>query len=148
MPADNTHHIVLAARRRAEQARQRAIAALRRMNATGAAINFDGLAREAGVSRSWLYTQPDLRAEIERLRERRPTRSMPTVPSGQRASDASLLARLQAATERIRRLEQDNRYLRQALAEALGERRTADILGQSIGHDTPKKKSAKIIGPC
>ena len=148
MPADNTHHIVLAARRRTEQARQRAIAALRRMNATGAAINFDSLAREAGVSRSWLYTQHDLRAEIERLRERRPARSTPPVPSGQRASDASLLGRLQAATERIRRLEQDNRHLRQALAEALGERRTADILGQTIGRDTPNKKPAKIIGPC
>jgi hypothetical protein len=26
------------------------------------------VAREAGVSRSWLYSQPDLRAEIQRLR--------------------------------------------------------------------------------
>jgi hypothetical protein len=59
------------------------------MNATGAAINFDSLAREA-VSRSWLYTQHDLRTEIEQLRERRPARSMPTVPNAQRASDAAL----------------------------------------------------------
>jgi len=148
MPADNTHHIVLAARRRAEQARQRAVTALRRMNTTGAAINFDSLAREAGVSRSWLYTQHDLRAEIEQLRQRRPARSMPPVPSRQRASDASLLGRLQAATDRIRSLEHDNRHLRQALAEALGERRTADILGQTIGRDTPNNKPAKITGPC
>jgi hypothetical protein len=146
MRADNAHHIVLAARRRAEQARQRAITALRRMNATGAAINFDSLAREAGVSRSWLYTQRDLRSEIERLRERRAARSRPTVPIGQRSSDASLLNRLHAANHHIRRLENENRYLRQALAEALGERRAADIFDQTPRSDTPNKKQQKIIG--
>jgi len=56
MPADNAHHLVLAARHRAEQTRQRAIAALRRMDASGEAINFDSLARKAHISRSWLYT--------------------------------------------------------------------------------------------
>ena len=35
MRADNSRHIVAAARRRAEQARQRAITTLRRMDATG-----------------------------------------------------------------------------------------------------------------
>lgn len=47
MPADNSHHIVAAARRRAEQTRQRAIAALRHMDATGQRISFDAVAREA-----------------------------------------------------------------------------------------------------
>ncbi len=37
----------------------------------GLPITFDALAREARVSRSWLYNQPDLRAEVERLRARR-----------------------------------------------------------------------------
>jgi hypothetical protein len=148
MPADNAHHLVLAARRRAEQARQRAITALRRMDAIGEAVNFDSLARKAGVSRSWLYTQADLRAEIEQLRQRRPEASAAAVPSRQRASDASLLRRLQAATDRIRRIEDDNRHLRHALAEALGERRTANIIGQTNRRDTPNKKDAKIIGPC
>jgi hypothetical protein len=147
MPADNAHHLVLAARRRAEQARQRAIAALRRMDATGEAINFDSLARQAGVSRSWLYTQADLRADIEQLRQRRSPASAAAVPGRQRASDASLLRRLQAAIDRIRKLEADNRLLHHALAEALGERRTANILGQATRRDTPNKKNTKIIGP-
>jgi hypothetical protein len=118
------------------------------MHAAGHPINFDSLAREAGVSRSWLYTQQDLRAEVERLRERRPAPPTPAVPNRQRASDASLLRRLQAATERIRQLDEDNRYLRRALAEALGERRTAHILGPATRRDTPNKKTPKIIGPC
>jgi hypothetical protein len=117
------------------------------MDATGTAITFETLAREAGVSRSWLYTQPDLKAEIERLRVRR--RSVPAarpVPDRQRASDASLLRRLEAVTKRNRQLESENRELREALALALGERRTADLPGRS--GDTPRKKFSNVIGPC
>jgi hypothetical protein len=69
------------------------------MHTTGQPINFDSLAREAGVSRSWLYTQQDLRAEVQRLRQRRPARPTPAVPDRQRATEASLLRRLQAATD-------------------------------------------------
>jgi len=133
MQADNSHHIVAAARRRAEQTRQRAIAALRHMDATGQRISFDAVAREAGVARSWLHTQEDLRSEIERLRQQHPA---PSPPQRQRASDPSLLRRLEAATTRIRHLEADNQRLRDALARALGERRAAGILGQA-NRDTP-----------
>jgi hypothetical protein len=126
MRADNTGHVVAAARRRAEQTRRRAVAALRRMDAAGQRVTFDAVSREAGVSRSWLYAQDDLRAEIERLRRRHPaTPPTPVPPQRQRASDASLLRRLEAATARIRQLEADNRQLRDALARALGEQRAA-----------------------
>jgi Family of unknown function (DUF6262) len=148
MRADNTGHLVAAARSRAEQTRQRAVAALRRMDSTGTPISVEAVARHAGVSRSWLYAQADLRGEIERLRERRPSKSPdPVPPDRQRASDTSLLRRLEAATERIQRLEQDNQQLRDALARALGERRTADILGRPHARDTPNDTATKIIGP-
>ena len=147
MRADNSRHVTAAARRRAEQTRERAIAALRRMDATGQRISFDAVARHAGVSRSWLYTQDDLRAEIERLRQRHPTAS-PAPPQRQRASDPSLLRRLEAATSRIRRLEADNRQLRDALARALGQRRADDVLGHNGNHDTPNRNSPEIVGPC
>jgi DNA-binding XRE family transcriptional regulator len=149
MRADNSHHVIASARRRAERTRERALAALRRLDATGQAINFDTLAREAGVSRSWLYTQDDLRAEIERLRERHgPTRSPATIPDRQRASEASLLRRLEAATTRIRTLHNENQQLRDALAKALGDRRTTDIHGEHHDHDTPKRSTTKTISPC
>lgn len=149
MRADNTHHVIAAARRRAEQTRERAVAALRRMDATGQRITFDAVAREAGVSRSWLYAQDDLRAEIEQLRQRNPpapSRAIP--PQRQRASDASLLRRLEAATDRIRQLEADNRQLRDALARALGERRNTEVTGRADDRDTPKRRSSKLVGPC
>lgn len=69
MRADNSHHLTAATRRRSAATRRRALAALRRMDTAGTPVSFDTLARDASVSRSWLYTQPDdLRAEIERLR--------------------------------------------------------------------------------
>jgi hypothetical protein len=149
MQADNSHHVIAAARRRAERTRQRAIAALRRMDAAGAPITFDTLAREADVSRSWLYTQPDLRAHIEWLRERhRPARSATVVPDRQRASDASLRRRLEAVNAEIRRLREENRRLREQLAWALGELRAARFRGPA-GHEGMSMRSGSAtIEPC
>jgi hypothetical protein len=149
MRADNSRHLLAAAQQRAEHTRQRAVAALRRLDSTGQPVTFDSVAREAEVSRSWLYAQADLRNEIERLRARHqasPASAVP--PERQRASDTSLLRRLEAASERIRRLEQDNRELRDALAQALGERRTSVILGTIQRRDTPNRNRSKLIGPC
>jgi Family of unknown function (DUF6262) len=129
MRADNTRHLVEAARTRAEGTRRRAVTALHRMDAAGQPVTFDSVAREAGVSRSWLYAQQDLRRQIQRLRTRRGPQVPTTAPpQRQRASEASLLRRLEAAGERIRALQQDNRQLRDALARALGERRNTEML--------------------
>jgi hypothetical protein len=146
--ADNSHFVIAAARRRAAATHKRAVSTLRRMDKAGLPITFDAVAREAGVSRSWLYNQPDLRAEVERLRARRHRPSTPhaLVPDRQRASDPSLLQRLQAATERINHLQAENRQLREALAHALGQQRTNAVHGDR--RDTPTRKSAAIIGPC
>lgn len=147
MRADNSRHVIVAARRRAAVTRKRAIAALRHMDKSGLPISFDALAREAQVSRSWLYNQADLRAEVEQLRARRsPASPSRPILNRQRASDASLRRRLESATERIHRLEADNQQLREALALALGQRRADNVLGNT--RDTPMKKSTAIIGPC
>jgi hypothetical protein len=147
MRADNSRHVIAAAHRRAAATRKRAITTLRRMDNAGTPITFDALAKQARVSRSWLYNQPDLRAEVRRLRARHnpPPPSTP-VPDRQRASDTSLLRRLESAAERIQRLEAENQQLREALALALGQHRASNILGNTP--DTPRKKSAPIIGPC
>lgn len=147
MRVDNSHHIVAAAQRRATATRRRAATALRRMDNAGQPISFDAVAREAKVSRSWLYNQPDLRAEIERLRGRRnSTPAVRPIPDRQRASDTSLRRRLEVATQRNSELEAENRQLRAALAVALGDQRAAAVTGTI--RDTPKHQSRTIIGPC
>lgn len=85
MRADNSHHVITAARRRSQVTRRRAVAALRRIDNAGLPITVDTIAREAGVSRSWIYSQPDLRAEIDDCETGRPTarRLVPTASAAQ-----------------------------------------------------------------
>lgn len=123
MPADNTAHLVTAAQRRHELTRSKAIQALHELDHAGSPVTFETVARRAGVSRSWLYTQPDLRSEIQRLRQAARRAPENSVPASQRASDASLLRRLEAANQRNRQLTDENQQLRRQLARALGDQR-------------------------
>jgi len=145
MRSDNSQHLLAAARQRSSQTRRRAEAAIGRLTAADTAVTFDSVAREAGVSRSWLYAQTDLRTEIARLRERGQQRTSPVAPpERQRASETSLLRRLEAATDRIRGLEQENRELKDALAQALGHNREANITGHTASRDTPTNKLSQV----
>ena len=123
--ADDLTPLAIAAARRHELTRARAIQALRELDGAGAAVTFASVAAAAGISRSWLYTQPDIRSEIQRLRG--PTARTPAtaIPARQRATDASLRSRLAAALERNRILAEENTRLRRQLARALGDQRSA-----------------------
>jgi 2-succinyl-5-enolpyruvyl-6-hydroxy-3-cyclohexene-1-carboxylate synthase len=124
MRPDNSARIILAAKRRSELTRAKAVQAICQLERSGAVVTFEAVAASAGVSRSWLYGQADLRAEIERLRERTKTTSC-SVPVRQRTSDASLIARLQAAVAQCRKLTEENSRLRRQLEHALGDRRVS-----------------------
>jgi len=87
MRPDNTAPIIAAAKNRHELTRAKAVRALRELDHCGASVTFDTVARAAGVSRSWLYAETDVRAEIERLRDATRQAPSPPIPSRQRASD-------------------------------------------------------------
>ena len=130
MRPDNTAPIIAAARQRHELTRSRAIQALRELDHAGTPVTFAAVAAHAGVSRSWLYAQDDIREQIQRLRDAARPSASPPVPASQRASDSSLLRRLEAAhAERSRLLEEraqlreDNARLRRQIARALGDQR-------------------------
>jgi len=123
MRADNTAHLIAAAHRRHELTRSKAIQAIRELDAAGTLLTFEAVARRADVSRSWLYLQSDIRAEVERLRDLGRRAPETAVPARQRSTDSSLLRRLQAANARNRELAEDNQRLRRQLAHALGQRR-------------------------
>ncbi len=117
-----------AAARRHELTRAKAVQALRELDRAGTPVTFAGVALAAGVSRSWLYTQPDISSQIRTLRKTTDAAgSAGAVPAGQRATDASLRARLTAALDRNRQLADDNARLRRQLARALGDQRTAGL---------------------
>ncbi|MFI9559797.1 DUF6262 family protein [Nonomuraea endophytica] len=148
MRADNTRHIVAAARNRHEQARAKAVKAIRDLDAAGTTMTFTAIARAAGVSGSWLYSQLDLRDEIDRLRTLREPTSTRPVPAGQRSSETSLRRRLEAANERNRRLAEENRQLREQLARALGELRAARLPTTPQPEGRRPDRSSATIGPC
>ena len=114
-----------AAARRHELTRSRAVQALRELDRAGAPVTFAGVAQAAGVSRSWLYTQPDISSQIRRLRQSTGgAGSAGAIPAGQRSTDASLRARLAAALDRNKQLADDNARLRRQRAHALGGQRS------------------------
>jgi 2'-5' RNA ligase len=115
-----------AAARRHELTRSRAVQALRELDRAGAPVTFAGVAQAAGISRSWLYTQPDISNQIRRLRqETNAAGSAGGIPAAQRPTDASLRARLAAALDRNRQLADENARLRRQLAHALGDQRSS-----------------------
>jgi small-conductance mechanosensitive channel len=146
MPADPAA-IITAAHQRRELTRAKAIKTLRELDRSGTPITFAVVAGAAGVSRSWLYTQPDIRAEIQQLRETTRRTPTPAIPAAQRTTNASAQARLQAAIQRNRALAEDNQRLRRQLAQALGEQRQAP---RQPRQQRPARKghTSATIGPC
>jgi predicted nucleic acid-binding Zn-ribbon protein len=96
---------------RREHKREQVRQAVRRLDARGAAINFAVVADEAGVDRSFVYSQPDLASEIRRLRDQADTALSPR-PQRERASDASLRVRLAAAQQTTTDARNENAELR------------------------------------
>jgi negative regulator of sigma E activity len=117
-----------AAARRHQLTRAKAVQALRELDRSGTPVTFAAVAQAAGISRSWLYTQPDISGQIRRLRKSTDgAGSAGAIPAAQRATDASLRARLNAALDRNKKLADENARLRRQLARALGDQRTAGI---------------------
>jgi len=125
--ADNTRYLLQAAVARRQNARHKASQAIERLDQQGEPITFAAIAAAAGVSRTWLYRQDDLRELIRRLRVDN-DRSVRTPPT-QRASDASLRQRLDAARHEVAHLRSENADLRQRLERHLGDQRARRTTG-------------------
>ena len=120
--------------------RQRVIATLDRVAAEGAEISASGIARAAGVDRTFLYRHRDLLEEIH-AHQAEPADGDSTGPAVTRAS---LQADLLAAHERAIRLNTRIQHLGKRLSEALGDQAwresglgapaDIDALAQKITH--------------
>ncbi|MDP8931898.1 MAG: DUF6262 family protein [Actinomycetota bacterium] len=119
-----------AAYARHEVTLQRAQAALESLVRRGEPITFRGVAQAAGVSRSWLYKQADLRAEVERLRQTKPLASAKPL-GAQRATIESLRQQLHTYREEIARLRAENQQLTDRLARRLGNERVTSVTRRS-----------------
>ncbi len=85
-------------------------------------INFNTVAKTAGVSKAYLYSQPDLRERIEALRQQtmeQMVRERATSSPGK--TDASRDLVILAKDRRIKELEAENQKLQQQLKVALAK---------------------------
>jgi hypothetical protein len=120
--------------------RQRVLAALAKATAEGTEISVTGIARAAGVDRTFLYRHHDLLEQIHALEAVPP----PSHPSTATVTRASLQADLLAAHERAARLAAHIQHLEHRLSDALGEQAwrqsglgtpaDTDALNQKIAH--------------
>ena len=120
--------------------RQRVTAALDRAAAEGTEISASGIARAAGVDRTFIYRHRDLLEKIHAL-QTEPAVSSTASPSVTRAS---LQADLLAAHERAVRLSARVQHLEKRLSETLGDQAwresglgapaDIDALNQKITH--------------
>jgi Family of unknown function (DUF6262) len=122
MSVEHTERLTANARRRSEQTLQRAQETLTAMAASGDTITLAKLAQTADVSRSWIYTQPELREQIEQLRLAAPARP-PGPAAASRASLESLKRRLDLAHQRIAQLRDENQKLRRSAEQLHGQLR-------------------------
>ena len=127
MPPEAPAPLAAAAARRHQLTRAKAIQALRELDRAGSPVTFASVARAAGISRSWLYTQPDIRDQIQQLRGTRSPGPASAIPASQRATDTSLRARLTTSLHRNQQLAEENARLRRQLARALGDHRSTRI---------------------
>jgi hypothetical protein len=115
-----------AAAARHDGATARAEAALEALQCQARPVNFGQVARAAGVSRSWLYHQPELRQKIERLRGEPPQKRLGGQGT-QRASADSLREQLHLYRDELARLRAENTSLKEQLARQLGTARAASV---------------------
>ena len=127
---DRVERLREAAQARHEATLRRAKNALASMTRRGEPITFRRVAETAGVSRSWLYRQQELREEINRLRHA--SQGRPGVlPSAERATADSLRQQMRTYRDEITRLRIENQELREQLARQLGNTRAAAVTRRS-----------------
>lgn len=117
----NTTGLVANAHQRREEKRKRVEEAIIRLLRDHRAINFNSVAKAAGVSKTYLYTQTLFRDRIEAIRqqEREQTvRERVAYPTGKTDAGKDLV--ILAKERRIKELEEENRKLKQQLKGALG----------------------------
>jgi Family of unknown function (DUF6262) len=118
----NTSGLVAHAKLRKEQKRQKVDETITHLLREQMAINFNTVAKVAGVSKAYLYSQPQLRDRIEALRQQeleQAVRERVARPTGK--TDASKDVVILAKERRIKELEEENHKLRHQLKGALGK---------------------------
>lgn len=121
--ARNTAGLQAHAQQKAEEAKTRVMQTIDRLIKEKQPVNFNLVARTAGVTKSYLYTQSDLRTRIEGLRQQGAS-ALKVVKGGPQEhprSEKSKEVLLAAKERRIQELSEENKRLKAQLKLALGK---------------------------
>jgi AcrR family transcriptional regulator len=119
----NTSGMIAHAHHRKEEKRKRVEETITRLLREQQAITFNAVAKVAGVSKAYLYSQSDLRERIEALRQQaveQAVRERAARPAPGK-TDASKDLVILAKDRRIKELEAENRQLKKQLQVTLGQ---------------------------
>ncbi|MGH8300444.1 MAG: DUF6262 family protein [Steroidobacteraceae bacterium] len=116
----------------------RVSAALDAMVVTGTVLGIAALARNAGVSRRFIYDHPELRAEAERRSAQIIERQSAAVAATARVTAASLRADLANVNATNHRLSTELAALRRRLGQLLGQEVLADLPADIATDATPR----------
>lgn len=119
-------HAMAASRRLDSHLKRERVAAAVDALAAGREISIAAIARHAGVSRKFIYTHPDLRAQIEQRARQATAATSSRAAADGHVTAASLRADLANAKAHNHRLRQQLRALEQRLSETLGR----DVAGE------------------
>lgn len=106
----NVEGLAIAAQKKRQEALEKVKQGIQKLIKEEKVINFNTVAQASGVSKAWLYKEPGIKAQIEHLR----TNNSKTkeIPPKQKSSDASKDAIIKTLKERIKKLEAENKGLR------------------------------------
>jgi hypothetical protein len=130
--ARDTRGLRANAQRKAVVTEQRAEAALALLIQEQRPITFKTVAQTAGISTAWLYEHEAIKERIIHLRAQQTPKAPVKIPPREQASSASKDAMIAALRQRIQKLEQENRDLKQQVEVAYG------LLHQQAGGKVPR----------
>ena len=117
-------------KQRSQEALKRTDEAINRLVKEGKKITFQSVAKAAGVSVAYLYKYDSIKQRIDQLRKQQfPIKGL---PPKQKASDDSKTAIIKTLKERIKKLEAENRSLRDHIEVVQGIAMQVSDLKQQV----------------
>ena len=117
---DRIGHMKSIHRKRKEQTYQKVDQAIKRLVRANENINFNSVASEAGVAKATLYNHPDIRERIENLRQQQ-SKSPTQKQIRREMDDTNKEAIIASLKRRIKKVEEENKNLRQQLKVSYAE---------------------------
>ncbi|SNT29016.1 hypothetical protein SAMN05446037_10773 [Anaerovirgula multivorans] len=112
--ADMTSNLEGSWSKRKAEARKKALDAIREMQMKDEPVNFNSVHNRSGVSKNYLYNEPEIRKSIEECRQQEKSRLVVRKVKYDKTSQSKDVI-IQAKEKRIAKLEEENRKLKHEL---------------------------------